>query len=106
MENLPEEDTATDRTTLVMIENDIGEVKEIVRENFTKVINRGERFDVLETKSEALRDGSHRFATVAKKVRNRMSCKRTMYGLILGLILILLLVLVSVLIARPWQHRV
>lgn len=65
-------------------------------QNMDKVIERGEKIEVLVKKSEMMTDQSYNLKDTAKKVKNRMwwKNKKIMIGIILLVIVILTVVIV------------
>uniref|UniRef100_G1MYD0 V-SNARE coiled-coil homology domain-containing protein n=1 Tax=Meleagris gallopavo TaxID=9103 RepID=G1MYD0_MELGA len=54
------------------VQNQVDEVIDVMQENITKVIERGERLDDLQDKSESLSDNATAFSNRAKQLRRQM----------------------------------
>ncbi|NXP58253.1 VAMP4 protein, partial [Chloropsis cyanopogon] len=77
------------------VQNQVDEVIDVMQENITKVIERGERLDDLQDKSDSLSDNAAAFSKRAKHLRRQMwwrDCK--MKAIIAMVVLILLLVII------------
>uniref|UniRef100_A0A8B9QP88 Vesicle associated membrane protein 4 n=1 Tax=Anas platyrhynchos TaxID=8839 RepID=A0A8B9QP88_ANAPL len=78
------------------VQNQVDEVIDVMQENITKVIERGERLDDLQDKSESLSDNATAFSNRAKQLRRQMwwrGCK--MKAIIALVVVVLLLVIIS-----------
>uniref|UniRef100_A0A669PQF1 Vesicle associated membrane protein 4 n=1 Tax=Phasianus colchicus TaxID=9054 RepID=A0A669PQF1_PHACC len=78
------------------VQNQVDEVIDVMQENITKVIERGERLDDLQDKSESLSDNATAFSNRAKQLRRQMwwrGCK--MKAIIALVAIVLLLVIIS-----------
>ncbi|EMP34543.1 Vesicle-associated membrane protein 4 [Chelonia mydas] len=77
------------------VQNQVDEVIDVMQENITKVIERGERLDDLQDKSESLSDNATAFSNRSKQLRRQMwwrGCK--MKALVALVAVILLLVII------------
>ncbi|XP_038205278.1 vesicle-associated membrane protein 4 isoform X1 [Arvicola amphibius] len=54
------------------VQNQVDEVIDVMQENITKVIERGERLDELQDKSESLSDNATAFSNRSKQLRRHM----------------------------------
>ncbi|KAM3840287.1 vesicle-associated membrane protein 4 isoform 1-T2 [Vipera latastei] len=54
------------------VQNQVDEVIDVMQENITKVIERGERLDDLQDKSESLSDNATAFSNRSKQLRRQM----------------------------------
>ncbi|KAK1329223.1 hypothetical protein QTO34_011403 [Cnephaeus nilssonii] len=54
------------------VQNQVDEVIDVMQENITKVIERGERLDELQDKSESLSDNATAFSNRSKQLRRQM----------------------------------
>uniref|UniRef100_A0A4W3KFV4 Vesicle-associated membrane protein 4 n=1 Tax=Callorhinchus milii TaxID=7868 RepID=A0A4W3KFV4_CALMI len=54
------------------VQNQVDEVIDVMQENITRVIERGERLDELQDKSESLSDNATAFSNRAKQLRRQM----------------------------------
>uniref|UniRef100_A0A8C0QS22 Vesicle associated membrane protein 4 n=1 Tax=Chelonoidis abingdonii TaxID=106734 RepID=A0A8C0QS22_CHEAB len=78
------------------VQNQVDEVIDVMQENITKVIERGERLDDLQDKSESLSDNATAFSNRSKQLRRQMwwrGCK--MKALVALVAVVLLLVIIS-----------
>eukprot|EP00042_Codosiga_hollandica_P026614 m.127004 g.127004 ORF g.127004 m.127004 type:complete len:97 (-) comp52249_c0_seq1:231-521(-) len=80
----------------------VDEVVGIMKDNMVKVLERDQKLNDLEDKSEGLRDGAARFEKSAVKLKRKMWWKNLKFMGILALVVIVLIVII-VLIARPWK---
>ena len=80
------------------INKNISDAQEIMTQNLSAAIARGEQLNVMEQKAEDIRSSSSQFQRDARKVKNEMCCRRYMYY-ILGGIVILAIIAVIVIIA-------
>ncbi|XP_049737178.1 vesicle-associated membrane protein 4 isoform X2 [Elephas maximus indicus] len=65
------------------VQNQVDEVIDVMQENITKVIERGERLDELQDKSESLSDNATAFSNRSKQLRRQMwwrGCKAPFPG--------------------------
>uniref|UniRef100_U3I8Y3 Vesicle associated membrane protein 4 n=1 Tax=Anas platyrhynchos platyrhynchos TaxID=8840 RepID=U3I8Y3_ANAPP len=93
--NLLEEDS-DEEEDFFFVQNQVDEVIDVMQENITKVIERGERLDDLQDKSESLSDNATAFSNRAKQLRRQMwwrGCK--MKAIIALVVVVLLLVIIS-----------
>ena len=79
---------------LIEIDNAIQETRNTVMEGIDKVLNRGERLEILVDRSNQLNDDAITFNRSAKKLKRRMLCKNIKYTFVLILIFALFLYLV------------
>lgn len=84
----------TDKTKvdkLSELKKELTELEQISLQNMDKVIERGEKIEVLVKKSEMMSDQSYDLKSTAKKVKDRMwwKNKKVMIGIILLVLIIL-----------------
>nr|KAF6414736.1 vesicle associated membrane protein 4 [Molossus molossus] len=78
------------------VQNQVDEVIDVMQENITKVIERGERLDELQDKSESLSDNATAFSNRSKQLRRQMWWRGCKIKAIMALVaVILLLVIIS-----------
>ena len=68
-------------------------------DNLDKTLKRDEKLSDIETKTEELQHGAHRFEKISTKLKHKMFCKNMKFILILSviiLIFILLIVLITI----------
>ena len=77
------------------LKKELTELEEISLRNMDKVIERGEKIEILVKKSEVMSDQSYDLKDSSRKVRNRMwwKNKKVMIGIILLVLLVLGLVI-------------
>lgn len=88
------------------LESDVSEVTHLLRENVEKVIDRGEKIDDLQTRSEDLQAGSHYFSRRANQVRRKMCWQNCKMNIIIALVVlgvIIVIVLIVLFTVKPWE---
>ncbi|KAJ6653867.1 hypothetical protein lerEdw1_008615 [Lerista edwardsae] len=79
------------------VQNQVDEVIDVMQENITKVIERGERLDDLQDKSESLSDNATAFSNRSKQLRRQMwwrGCK--MKAIVALIAVVVLLVIIGI----------
>lgn len=66
------EATVNASTKLNMIQSDVNEVVDVLKENIQKAIKREEKLNDIQIKAEELQDHSMRFVTTSRKLKRRM----------------------------------
>lgn len=91
----------TEVDKLSSLKKELSELEEQALRNMDKVIERGERIEILVKKSETLADQSYDLRDTSKKVKNKMwwKNKKVMIGII-GIVIII--VVVIIIIATRW----
>ncbi|KAK2492153.1 hypothetical protein MC885_000779, partial [Smutsia gigantea] len=77
------------------VQNQVDEVIDVMQENITKVIERGERLDELQDKSESLSDNAAAFSSRSKQLRRQMwwrGCKMKASVALVAVILSLVII--------------
>ncbi|XP_073449334.1 vesicle-associated membrane protein 4 [Aquarana catesbeiana] len=77
-------------------QNQVDEVIGVMQENITKVIERGERLDELQDKSESLSDNATAFSSRARQLRRQMWWRECKMKAIVALVFILILLVIIV----------
>lgn len=77
-------------------QNQVDEVIGVMQENITKVIERGERLDELQDKSESLSDNATAFSSRARQLRRQMWWRECKMKAIVALVFILILLVIFV----------
>ncbi|XP_039591816.1 vesicle-associated membrane protein 4 isoform X1 [Polypterus senegalus] len=106
--NLLEEDSGEEEDFFLRGPNDkirqvqtqVDEVIDVMQENITRVIDRGERLEELQDKSDGLCDQAAAFSSRARKLRRSMwwtDCRMKVGAALVGLILFLVIVVALVL---------
>ncbi|KAK7889331.1 hypothetical protein WMY93_024891 [Mugilogobius chulae] len=78
------------------VQSQVDEVIDVMQENISKVIERGERLDDLQDKSESLSDNASAFSSRAKQLHRRMWWRDTKMKIIIALVVIGLLLIIIV----------
>uniref|UniRef100_A0A3B3S9D5 Vesicle-associated membrane protein 4 n=2 Tax=Paramormyrops kingsleyae TaxID=1676925 RepID=A0A3B3S9D5_9TELE len=76
------------------VQNQVDEVIDVMQENISKVIERGERLDDLQDKSESLSDNASAFSSRAKQLHRRMWWRDTKMKAIIALVIVVLLLII------------
>ncbi|XP_026511900.1 vesicle-associated membrane protein 4-like [Terrapene carolina triunguis] len=80
----------------ISVQNQVDEVIDVMQENITKVIERGERLDDLQDKSESLSDNATAFSNRSKQLRRQMwwrGCKMKALVALVAVILLLVIII-------------
>ncbi|CAO2637461.1 Vesicle-associated membrane protein 4 [Lemmus lemmus] len=82
------------------VQNQVDEVIDVMQENISKVIERGERLDELQDKSESLSDNATAFSNRSKQLRRQMwwrGCKiKAIMALAAAILLLMIIILIVV----------
>ncbi|XP_010119276.1 PREDICTED: vesicle-associated membrane protein 4, partial [Chlamydotis macqueenii] len=78
------------------VQNQVDEVIDVMQENITKVIERGERLDDLQDKSESLSDNATAFSNRAKQLRRQMWWRGCKMKAIIALVAVIVLLVIIV----------
>uniref|UniRef100_A0A673YIT1 Vesicle-associated membrane protein 4 n=1 Tax=Salmo trutta TaxID=8032 RepID=A0A673YIT1_SALTR len=85
------------------VQSQVDEVIDVMQENISKVIDRGERLEDLQDKSESLSDNASAFSSRAKQLHRRMWWRdMKMKAIIALVVVVLLLIIISE--YQPEQH--
>ncbi|XP_059530102.1 vesicle-associated membrane protein 4 isoform X4 [Myotis daubentonii] len=79
------------------VQNQVDEVIDVMQENITKVIERGERLDELQDKSESLSDNATAFSNRSKQLRRQMWWRGCKIKAIMALVVVILLLVIIIL---------
>uniref|UniRef100_A0A672JI33 Vesicle-associated membrane protein 4 n=1 Tax=Salarias fasciatus TaxID=181472 RepID=A0A672JI33_SALFA len=82
------------------VQSQVDEVIDVMQENISKVIERGERLDDLQDKSESLSDNASAFSSRAKQLHRRMWWRDMKMKMIIALIVVALLLII---ISECWS---
>ncbi|KAK7477195.1 hypothetical protein BaRGS_00031580 [Batillaria attramentaria] len=88
------------------LESDVSEVTHLLKENVEKVVQRGEKIDDLQTRSEELQAGASHFNRRAGQVRRRMcwqNCRMTCIIALVIFIIIAVIVTIILVELKPWE---
>jgi len=75
------------------VQGEIADVREIMTENIERVLERGERIDLLVDKTDRLGVGAHDFRVRSRGLRRRMWWKNVKLMVLLGFVVVFLLYL-------------
>ncbi|KAL2089358.1 hypothetical protein ACEWY4_014046 [Coilia grayii] len=78
------------------VQSQVDEVIDVMQENISKVIERGERLDDLQDKSESLSDNASAFSSRAKQLHRRMWWRDVKMKAVIALVVVILLVIIIV----------
>uniref|UniRef100_A0A8C5J1J1 Vesicle associated membrane protein 4 n=1 Tax=Junco hyemalis TaxID=40217 RepID=A0A8C5J1J1_JUNHY len=96
--NLLEEDS-DEEEDFFFVQNQVDEVIDVMQENITKVIERGERLDDLQDKSDSLSDNAAAFSKRAKHLRRQMWWRDCKMKAIIAMVVVILLPTMDILVA-------
>ncbi|KAK7098740.1 vesicle-associated membrane protein 4-like [Littorina saxatilis] len=88
------------------LEADVSEVTHLLKDNVEKVIERGERIDDLQTRSEELQSGSHHFSRRATQVRRKMCWQNCRMNCIIAFVILGILAVIAIIVVvtmKPWE---
>uniref|UniRef100_A0A4W3JS75 Vesicle-associated membrane protein 4 n=1 Tax=Callorhinchus milii TaxID=7868 RepID=A0A4W3JS75_CALMI len=78
------------------VQNQVDEVIDVMQENITRVIERGERLDELQDKSESLSDNATAFSNRAKQLRRQMWWRECKMKAIVALVVLIVLLIIII----------
>ncbi|XP_035508646.1 vesicle-associated membrane protein 4 [Morone saxatilis] len=78
------------------VQSQVDEVIDVMQENISKVIERGERLDDLQDKSESLSDNASAFSSRAKQLHRRMWWRDMKMKVIIALVVVALLLIIII----------
>ncbi|XP_025943429.1 vesicle-associated membrane protein 4 isoform X2 [Apteryx rowi] len=85
------------------VQNQVDEVIDVMQENITKVIERGERLDDLQDKSESLSDNATAFSNRAKQLRRQMWWRGCKMKAVIALVAVILLLVIIIPIVLKYR---
>ncbi|KAM9109610.1 vesicle-associated membrane protein 4 [Balaenoptera acutorostrata] len=85
------------------VQNQVDEVIDVMQENITKVIERGERLDELQDKSESLSDNATAFSNRSKQLRRQMWWRGCKIKAIMALVAVIVLLVIIILIVVKYH---
>jgi t-SNARE complex subunit (syntaxin) len=80
------------------VQQQVQEVKAIMADNVVRVMERGERLEDLDARTDALHASSQNFQTSAHRVHRNMCLKNLKWTIILGIFVVLIVALIIILI--------
>uniref|UniRef100_A0A8C5BMD7 Vesicle-associated membrane protein 4 n=1 Tax=Gadus morhua TaxID=8049 RepID=A0A8C5BMD7_GADMO len=78
----------------VRVQSQVDEVIDVMQENISKVIERGERLEDLQDKSESLSDNASAFSSRAKQLHRRMWWRDMKMKIIISLVVFAVLLII------------
>ncbi|XP_060722696.1 vesicle-associated membrane protein 4 isoform X2 [Tachysurus vachellii] len=78
------------------VQSQVDEVIDVMQENISKVIERGERLEDLQDKSESLSDNASAFSSRAKQLHRRMWWRDIKMKMIVALVIVVLLLIIII----------
>lgn len=85
----------------------VKEVTGLLKDNVERVLERGEKIDRLQERSEDLESNAINFQSKSRRLRRKMWCRNCKMNCIIGLVIfgvIAAVVLIVVLSLKPWEH--
>ncbi|XP_064601975.1 vesicle-associated membrane protein 8-like isoform X2 [Liolophura sinensis] len=95
------------RSRLDQLDTEVSEVTSLLRNNVEKVMDRGERLDSLQERSEDLHANSVRFNNSSRHLKRKMCCKNvkmTICLIVIVVVVIAAITLIILLSVKPWNH--
>ena len=88
----------TEVDKLSNLKKELSELEESALKNMDKVIERGERIEILVKKSETLADQSYDLRDTSRKVKNKMwwKNKKVMIGIIAVIVIVIIVIIIIV----------
>jgi len=83
---------------LETVRQQVNEVKSVMTENVVRIMERGDRLNDLDSRTEALQASSQSFQTSARQVQRKMCWKNLKWTIILGVVAFLVIALIVILI--------
>ncbi|CAF0763876.1 unnamed protein product [Brachionus calyciflorus] len=87
---------STGDSNFTNLQNQVNDVKGVMKSNIDKVLERGDRLDVLVDKTTDLEANAVQFNTVAKKVKRKMWWKNLKMMLILICVIVVIITVIGV----------
>ncbi|XP_013072802.1 vesicle-associated membrane protein 3-like isoform X1 [Biomphalaria glabrata] len=88
------------------LQNEVSEVTSLLKDNVEKVLQRGERIDTLQSRSEDLENNSTQFKRAAVQIKKKMWWKNCKMACILGSVIFLIIAIIIIVIlveTKPWE---
>ncbi|XP_025086554.1 vesicle-associated membrane protein 4-like [Pomacea canaliculata] len=88
------------------LEEQVSEVTHLLKNNVEKVVERGERIDVLQSRSEGLQASSSNFSRRATQVRRTMCWQNFRLNCIIALVVLGIIVVIIIVVlveVKPWE---
>ncbi|CAL1546052.1 unnamed protein product [Lymnaea stagnalis] len=88
------------------LQNEVTEVTSLLKDNVEKVLERGERIDTLQSRSEDLESSSSHFKRSAVQLKKKMWWKNCKMMCILGSVVFVIIAVIIIVIlveTKPWE---
>lgn len=88
------------------LQNEVSEVTSLLKDNVEKVLERGERIDTLQSRSEDLESNSSHFKRSAVQLKKKMWWKNCKMMCILGSVVFVIIAVIIIVIlveTKPWE---
>jgi len=98
--------TSSRNGNLDRLENEVSEVTALMKDNVEKVLERGERIDTLQSRSEDLESNSIRFKRSSSKLRKNMCLRNCRMNCIIALVVLGIIAVIVVIVlveTKPWN---
>lgn len=95
-DDLLNEDSPPEGSSLVQVQREVDDVADLMRHNIGMVIERGDRLDDIEERSEYLMEGAAAFHTGARNVRRKMWWQNIRMTVLLGSIAVVIFIILLV----------
>ncbi|XP_041366601.1 vesicle-associated membrane protein 3-like [Gigantopelta aegis] len=92
---------------LERLDSEVSEVTSLLRNNVEKIIERGEKIDSLQDRSEDLEAGSVQFRKSATNIKKKMCWQNCRLMCIIGVIVfvvVAVIIIVIVVEVKPWEN--
>jgi len=86
---------------LSKVQSQIDGVKEVMAQNIEKIINRGDKIEMLVQKSEGLNDSALEFQKTSKKLKNHMWWKNIKMMLIIAAVVFIIILILLMVVCSP-----
>ena len=86
-----------DDDNIAMVQKRLDSVKEVMVENIDKVLERGEKIELLVDKTEALNQSAYKFEKQSRSLKNDLWCRGVRNKLIIAFVIILIVLFIVVL---------
>ncbi|BFZ16398.1 hypothetical protein BsWGS_19437 [Bradybaena similaris] len=88
------------------LENEVTEVTALLRQNVEKILERGEKIDKLQSRSDDLESSTSNFKLSAAKMHKKMWWRNFRISCLLGMMLFLIIVIIITVVVvtiNPWE---
>ncbi|OMJ91292.1 hypothetical protein SteCoe_6183 [Stentor coeruleus] len=95
----------TDSEKINAVKKNIGQTMDIMKENLDKILDRGEKIEILVNKSQGLSDSSVSMRKTATKVKRHMWWKNVKYTLLLIVICFVIAFVISLIVCGGFKFK-